>query len=513
MKILDLGAHDGYVTAWLKDRYAGDLHVDGIELMPAAAEKARERGINCVVGSAEDAPVLFQPRSYDAVVAFEVLEHVPDVPRFLSACEEMLKPGGRCYISTPDGTFGTGHNPHHLRALRSIDVADLLRRRGTLHDMHVGADTVTVASYSPAPRLGEIAIYLGPCWSRWQPSDIFTRGLGGSETAAVYLALELSELGYIVTVYGDVEEGAFRDVIFRDWRTFDPTVPRQAVISSRTPELVDRPIAAEQVLLWMHDTDYGDRLTPERAEKFDTILTLSEWHTSHVRKLYPFLLEADVEQIRNGVNHKLFAGAAPARRKRVVYTSSPDRGIDVILELWPRVLEEVPDAELAFAYSPVYSEIAAKDPTVGAHAARVHELADQPGVTASDPLSQPDVAKLMRTSLVWVAPSYNTPLDVAFEETSCIGAMEAQAAGCLIVASNWGALPETVQVGRLVDGPGRSTAWEDAFVQEIIDGLTSAETQEWAQTEGPKAAAWLGWDGVAARVAAIADPTPAESTA
>jgi hypothetical protein len=34
-----------------------------------------------------------------------------------------------------------------------------------------------------------------------------------------------------------------------------------------------------------------------------------------------------------------------------LYTSSPDRGLDFLLELWPRVREQVPDAELHCAYA------------------------------------------------------------------------------------------------------------------------------------------------------------------
>jgi glycosyltransferase involved in cell wall biosynthesis len=93
-----------------------------------------------------------------------------------------------------------------------------------------------------------------------------------------------------------------------------------------------------------------------------------------------------------------------------------------------------------------------------------------------------------------------------FCETSCIGAMEAMAGGCLVVASNWGALTETVAVGRLVNGDPRSPEWRDAFVREIVDGLTNPETQAWAQSAGPEHAKQLGWADVGTSVAAMIDP-------
>jgi glycosyltransferase involved in cell wall biosynthesis len=428
------------------------LDIDGVEIDAEAAGLACERGVKCAVGTSDDLDDLsFDGKigglqSYDAVTAFEVLEHVPDVDAFLSQLEAMVRPGGRVYLSTPNGCFGAGANPNHLRALRAIDVADILRRRGTLRDMEVGDDGVVVASYTPLLKRGDVAIFCGPCWAPWAPADIETTGLGGSETAAIRLAQELSELGWVVTVYGEIEPATvFRDVIYKHWRAFDPMEPRDCVIASRVPQIFDRPIKARRKLLWLHDTDVGPELTERRLERIDAILTLSGWHERHVKGLYPFAA-SKVTRVRNGIHAPYFTRPteAPERAKRVVYTSSPDRGLDLLLELWPRVREQVPDAELWFSYAPVYFEIAKTDAVVGAHAKRIEKLSKQDGVIALGSYPQPEVAKLMMDSLVWCAPSWNTPNDMPFCETSCIGAMEAMAGGCLVVASNWGALTETV---------------------------------------------------------------------
>lgn len=515
--MLDLGAHDGYVSLWLARQLRDqghDVQIDGIELNEAAVEIARRRFAEegsageFAVGDALDVAqhVQFEPGTYDAVFAFELIEHLPDPQLLLEAAEAMLKPGGRIYISTPDGTFGRGENPQHLRVFRAVDLADLLRRRGDLRDMTVGPDGIAVAAYTPAPRRGDIAIYCGPGWGRWAPQDIETRGLGGSETAAVRVAHELSRLGYVVTVYGELGEDGqtvYRDVIFRHHTVFDPMERRHAVIASRIPEIGDRHLNAHSRLLWMHDTDAGDRLTGARAEAFDHVLVLSQWHEEHVGGQYPFL-RGRLRRIRNGIEPAYFAGKPPERKQRLLYTSSPDRGLDILLELWPRVLEQVPDAEFAYCYSEVYDRIAEKDPIVGAFRDRIRELeAATANTNALGALPQQELARLMRASLVWAHPSYASAHDQPFHETSCIGAMEAQAAGCLVVASDWGALSETVKIGRLVNSGPLSDRWKDAIVREIVDGLTNTETQTWAQTEGPAAAAELGWDGVAKQIAGL----------
>lgn len=507
-RVLDMGCHDGFIGAGIRGQLGDDVEWYGMELHPKFAAIAEQRGyLKVARAPAEDAPLHFEAHSFDAVVCYELLEHVPNMVVLLAAAERMLKPDGRIFLSTPDGCYGAGRNPHHLRALRSLDLADLLRRRGHLVEMGVGEDGLTLASYQPARKRGEIAIYCGPGWEEWSPVDITTRGLGGSETAAFRVGEALAQLGYVVTLYGQVEDGCFGDLMLRDWRTFDPTERRQAVISSRIPELFDRSVNAARRLLWAHDTDFGDRLTEARAVEVDHVLCLSSWHREHLTAMYPSIADR-LRQVRNGIVPGYFTGPAPEREKRVLYTSSPDRGLDVLLEVWPSVLERVPDAELVHCYAPVYDRIADQNPTVGAFRDRVRKLADQPGVRSLSRLSQPQLAELMRSSLVWAHPSYSTTAGGRFHETSCIGAMEAQAAGCCVVAGAWGALPETVQVGTLIDGDPTQEPWRERFADAIVQGLTGEGVQANAQVEGPAVA--LGWDwvGVADMIATLAEPAP-----
>lgn len=506
IRILSLGSCDGGIEMWIHQQLAGDvdLHVDGIDMdqrmIAAARERAATRGLpgEWKVGAAEDAPDLFEPASYDAVVAFELIEHVVDVDLFLAACEQMLAPNGRVYISTPNGTFGEGSNPHHLRVFTATDLADTLRRRGHLQDMLAGPDAVTSASYSPAHRCGDVAIYTGPGWERWSPIDILTRGLGGSETAAVRLAEQLDAQGYVVTVYGDVDETCYRSVLFKRWETFDPLEPRKAVIVSRQPHIFDRPVAARSRILWLHDTDCGPELNQRRADRIDHIAVLSEWHEAHVRGRYPFAA-SKVARVRNGILRSLFTPQPwEDRAQRCLYTSSPDRGLDQLLELWPRVREQAPDATLEFCYAQVYERIAERDESLAAFRARISSLAEQDGVKQLPALAQPELAKLMSSSRVWAHPSWASLQNMPFHETSCIGAMEAQAAGCHVVASGWGALTETVRRGYLIAGGGpEDPRWRDALVDGIVAGLTREDVGAAAVTAGPIAAGHLGWDAAA----------------
>lgn len=503
-RVLDLGCHDGFVSAWLSKQFApGELHIDGIDANHHGVERARARmeklGVDgtFVVGMAEDAEEHFQRHSYDAVFAFEVLEHVPDMASFLTDIEVMCKDEGRVYLSTPDGVFGSGQNPHHLRALRAIDLFDLCRRRGKVEDMAVGVDTVSVISYVPLESRhygpSEIGIYCGPGWQQWSPTDIESKGLGGSETAAVRLAEALSDKGAVVTVYGEVEPCAYKQICFRHHTAFDAMERRDLLVVSRVPQIFDAPINATRKVLWMHDTDYGQEMTPERCEKMDAIFTLSSWHAKYVTDTYPFLDR--VEITRNGIEPSYFTDEVEGLSRnphRAIYSSSPDRGLDFLLRWWPSVREQVPDAELYYCYADVYDAVAKSRPEIAKFREEINRLADQPGVTNLGALPQNALALAMRECGVWVHPSYCTPHNVPFHETFCIGAEESAAAGCWRVGSDWGALQER-DLDWTIPADESGEPDEEQFINCITWAMNAAE-------KGPRDTSMLpdmSWAGVA----------------
>jgi hypothetical protein len=116
----------------------------------------------------------------------------------------------------------------------------------------------------------------------------------------------------------------------------------------------------------------------------------------------------------------------------------------------------------------------------------------------------------MRRSRVWAHPSWATAYDAPFDETSCLGALQAQAAGMHVVAADWGALPETVRSGTLIPGDeAPNGSWRSAFAEEIVRGLTDAAVQRRARTEGPAAMRRRGWSDVARRLELLIAVRPA----
>ena len=81
---------------------AGERGWDAVGVEPSvwAARHARERGLDVVEGELLDAP--FEKSSFDAIVATDVLEHLPNPSAVIERFAELLVPGGVLYVAVPD---------------------------------------------------------------------------------------------------------------------------------------------------------------------------------------------------------------------------------------------------------------------------------------------------------------------------------------------------------------------------------------------------------------------------
>lgn len=329
-----------------------------------------------------------------------------------------------------------------------------------------------------------IAIVERKTHAPWSPHDIDSVGLAGSQTSFVLLARELSRRGHDVQFFGDVPKTTVDGVRYGPRSEFDLSISWAMVIGARYPRLLPRIPPSSVRVLWAHDAHYRDELDPEVAENIDVVVVASVWHAARIAWRYPYVTEKLVI-IPNAIDAAAYEGIGDQRRCRVVYSSDPDRGLDLLLELWPQIREAVPEAEFVFCCPPVYAVRGRENDKFVPLAQRIEQLSDQPGVTNLESIGQHDLRMLLGQSRVWVLPAWSERRHAPWAETFCIGAVEAQAAGCWVVASRVGALDETVKVGQLLDTPMGSKEWRDELCEAIIAGLTSPDVATLAQSQGP----------------------------
>lgn len=176
--------------------------------------------------------------------------------------------------------------------------------------------------------------------------------------------------------------------------------------------------------------------------------------------------------------------------KRVIYTSSPDRGLEHLLKMWPDVKKEVPDAELHIAYGfQLFDQFYKDNPGAMMWKANMLKMMQYEGITDYGRLSQPELEKLMRTCGIFSYPTH-------FGEINCISAIKAQAYGCEPVVVNYAALKETVQFGRKVEGDIYDDETKDEFKKQLIDALKNPMSEE-KRKEMSKWAEQFKWSNIA----------------
>ena len=434
-----MGSADGYVSLPLAA--AGHI-VDGIDLNPRAVEEANKRAAEYGVadraryrvGALDDVE-----GKYDVALAFEIIEHLVDPAAFLDQLDERAR---KVAITTPylawDGGRRTDWNvvepKEHIRIFDLLDMEGLLTGRGRIFDLYRqpandGQHAWIFASYRPRQTYSGTVTFLAPgTIEAWSPPKLAREGLGGSETALIRLAEELFlEAGLMCTVYGRIDSpGYYNGVRYRPLEGFRPSVGTDVLVAWRFPEAADMALGAKRLFLWAHDNSFDDRLTPVRAARFEKIIVLSQWHKQRFLELYPFLSPDQLVVIGNGVDRARFApvsdGPRPKREPhRVAYTSSPDRGLDVILQyIWPKVLEQVPDAELHVYYGwNNFDALAATHPHLAAFKQRVGALLlDSTNVVQHGRVGPDVLAQELLKASVWLYPS-QTFVNTPFEETYC----------------------------------------------------------------------------------------------
>lgn len=329
------------------------------------------------------------------------------------------------------------------------------------------------------------------------PATVYEQSLGGSESAAFYLARELAARGHSVVLFGtrqanpeEVEGVRYQWIgesdqatpLGRDFEWYARNTPHDVLIIQRHPQAFIRRFAAKVCIWQMHDLALK-RYLPSAAAgtwQVDAITGVSDWHCKQIaaswlineRVLFtvpngvdpdlykpstnfrPFVIKTDDEPGRNDKNIVL-----PRTKYNLLFQSRPERGLEHLVRAGG-IMDRLRN-------SPVHLTFCGYDNTVAEMKAVYEEWYRQaarlPNVSFIGALTKPQLAELQRKCDLLVYPT-------SFEEVSCITAMEAMHAGLPMLSSDCAALPETcagsgTTLLSLKDG----RVDEDAFVEWIAD--------------------------------------------
>jgi len=308
--------------------------------------------------------------------------------------------------------------------------------------------------------------------------ELERRGVGGSESDIIYLAKEFYRQGnYNVRVYCDCLRPARYDgVWYKHHKHFTTDLADlngvDLLIVSRTQDLLDsvpdlkEKYKIKHLVLWAHDMGIDPQWEgfEKVASKYDKVVMLSEDHKQDLLLRFPGL-KADFAIIGDAVDHTLYEPKLKKIKGRCFYSSTPFRGLDILIEVWPKILQKVPHATLhIFSSIKTYGEHFDDSPWdhlyVGAKTT--------PGIKLHGSVPKKRLAREQMQSQLLLYPN-------TFRETYCITAAESQTAGTPVITTKLGALPETVKegCGVLIDGEPYSEEYKQKFIDAAVELLTN----------------------------------------
>lgn len=343
-----------------------------------------------------------------------------------------------------------------------------------------------------------LVIYCGPTFETWSPNTAREKGIGGSEEAVIYLSQELLKLGWNVTVFNNCDKpGLYDGIEYRNFWEHDPAKEADIFIAWRNSEYLLQANKSARSFLWLHDKQKMEYWTPERIAKVERIFVLSNYHRQDLKEIPDdkFFITS------NGVNVSQFAGASQISRDplKCFYASSPDRGLDILLALWPEIRKANPDATLHvfYGFSQTYDMLHKDRAGMQEFKERILNSLKQPGVIYHGKVPHAELHDHMMSSGLWLYPTY-------FTEISCITAMKAQVAGAIPVTMTLAALDETVQHGYKISFGIQDSRSQIAFVNLVNDLLQNPAKQdrirvpmmEWARTHFSWAKVASDWNSL-----------------
>lgn len=308
------------------------------------------------------------------------------------------------------------------------------------------------------------------------------RPLGGVETGAIHFGNALARLGHQVFIVSEIEDKAEMNPRFIKPNEVHLCGDLDLFLAIRGWPTIFLPIPRKKTMLWtgdsaniVHNFGIGD---PRVFINLDALLCVSSWQANMLCRNACFP-QQKVYLLRNGVFLPHFEGREERKRKRLIFTMHPSRGIEFLLPIFNILKAKHPDLELhIFSGSKIHKQEDPRwDPIF-------NELRKTDGCVVHGNVLQKQLSRELMRSSIWIYPTH-------VSETSCISAMEAQAAGCAIVASALGALPETVgQAGILLSESAEyimkfADAVDKLLSDEILlhsysqKGLEQAKSYDW----------------------------------
>jgi|688.fasta_scaffold168157_2 glycosyltransferase involved in cell wall biosynthesis len=198
----------------------------------------------------------------------------------------------------------------------------------------------------------------------------------------------------------------------------------------------DQLVKDKKNVLWNHHNvdmpPIVGLLDPLKSEKLDGVIFVSNWQMENYRRVVSlpldkcFVIENAIEPI-DWVEK-------PRNKINLLYTSAPFRGLDLLLHLFEQLNRDSVELHI-YSSTKIYGQ-AFDEANKEVFKELFEKAKTMNNVVYHEYASNQIVREAAQKSHILSYPC-------TFEETSCLSVIEAASAGCKIVSTNIGALPET----------------------------------------------------------------------
>lgn len=190
-----------------------------------------------------------------------------------------------------------------------------------------------------------------------------------------------------------------------------------------------------------------------------------------------------------------------ARRFKLFYGSSYDRGLSYLLYLWSDILAQYPQAELHICYGwDIFDRATLTNPERKQWKESIVQLMNQKNVFHYGRIGKEELNKVRAMCGIWAYPT-------DFTEINCITALEAQRSGLVPVVTSpvdkstgvelYTALEETVGSGIKIKGDIKNLIVRDQYLQELLALMGDEERWKKESHRAEKFAKDYSWDTIA----------------
>jgi glycosyltransferase involved in cell wall biosynthesis len=268
-----------------------------------------------------------------------------------------------------------------------------------------------------------ILIFTGFSDVNWNYSFMLNKALGGSEKAVAYISRCFPK-DYNIFISGYVAYETIENVTYIPLNNLTQLIENTAfntIIVSRYISFYEmfKECSFYQSYIWAHDTElisYGSSLDATQIltkwnNHINGCICLTEWHQKVFIEKYPILTNK-INIINNGIDINSFKKFNKPNKikNKFIYTSRPERGLNLLLNLWQQILAKIPDATLSISSYVNF-------PSTPEDVLLKNIIDNTDSITYLGNLNVNKLYEEMSSSEYWLYPTH-------YPETSCITALE-----------------------------------------------------------------------------------------